>query len=167
MGVVLVGPAPLGSFYSRKRVIVALGLCRSSFPHVIADGVTCIWSGLRGGGSLIRRLLWSYPPAEILRLEEGRTVEWEAVGDGPPLMWVEDGPGFWAHLARPDAELVSDLFRCHLVKAPRVRAHVASRDISGSDLPGIIAFFDEVRGRLGIGQVTVTGQSLGGLVAAA
>ena len=55
-------------------MIVALGLCRSSFPHVIADGVTCIWSGLRGGGSLIRCLWWSYPPAEILRLEDGRTA---------------------------------------------------------------------------------------------
>ena len=48
-----------------------------------------------------------------------------------------------------------------------MRAHLASRDISGYDLPGIIAFFDEVRERLGIGQVTVMGQSLGGLVAAA
>jgi pimeloyl-ACP methyl ester carboxylesterase len=48
-----------------------------------------------------------------------------------------------------------------------VRAHLASRDISGYDLPAIIVFFDEVRERLGIGQVTVMGQSLGGLVAAA
>jgi pimeloyl-ACP methyl ester carboxylesterase len=147
-------------------VIVALSLCRSSFPHVIADGVTCIWSGLRGGGSLIRCLWWSYPPAEILRLEDGRTVEWEAVGDGPPLMWVEDGPGFWAHLARPDAELVSDLFRCHLVNPPGC-GHTSPPATSPGTTCRIIACFNEVRERLGIGQVTVMGQSLGGLVAAA
>ena len=29
-----------------------------------------------------------YPLAEMLTLEGGRTVEWEAVGDGPPLMWI-------------------------------------------------------------------------------
>ncbi len=62
--------------------------------------------------------LIAYPLAEILVLGDGRTVEWEATGDGPPLMWVEGRPGFWAHLARPDVELVSDLFRCHLVNAP-------------------------------------------------
>jgi len=111
--------------------------------------------------------LTDYPLAEILALEDGRTVEWEAVGDGPPLMWVEGGPGFWAHLARPDVELVSDLFRCHLVNAPGCGRTSAPADISGYALPGIIAFFEQVRERLGLGQVTVMGHSWGGLVAAA
>jgi proline iminopeptidase len=82
-------------------------------------------------------------------------------------MWVEGGPGFWAHLARPDVELVSDLFRCHLVNAPGCGRTSPPADISGYDLPGIIAFFEQVRGRLGLGQVTVMGHSWGGLVAAA
>jgi proline iminopeptidase len=111
--------------------------------------------------------LIDYPLAEILPLEDGRTVEWEAAGDGPPLMWVEGGPGFWAHLARPDVALVSDLFRCHLVNAPGCGRTSPPAGISGYDLPGIIAFFEEVRDRLGLGQVTVMGHSWGGLVVAA
>ena len=108
-----------------------------------------------------------YPLAEILTLEDGRTVEWEAVGDGPPLMWVEGGPGLWAHLARPDVALVSDLFRCHLVNAPGCGRSSPPADISGYGLPAIIGFFDEARDRLGLGRVTVMGHSWGGLVAAA
>jgi proline iminopeptidase len=111
--------------------------------------------------------LLEYPLAEILTLEDGRTVEWEAVGDGPPLMWVEGGPGLSAHLARPDVKLLSDLFRCHLVNAPGCGRTSRPADTSGYDLPGIIAFFEEVRERLGLGQVTVMGHSWGGLVVGA
>ena len=111
--------------------------------------------------------LANYPLAEVLTLEDGRVVEWEAVGAGPPLVWVEGGPGFWAHLARPDVALVSDLFRGHLVNAPGCGRTSPPAEISGYDLPGIIAFFEEVRGRLGLGPVTVMGHSWGGLVAAA
>jgi proline iminopeptidase len=82
-------------------------------------------------------------------------------------MWVEGGPGLWAHLARPDVELVSDVFRCHLVNAPGCGRTSPPADISGYNLPGIVAFFDAVRQRLGLGQVTVMGHSWGGLVAAA
>jgi proline iminopeptidase len=111
--------------------------------------------------------LLEYPLAEVVTLEDGRAVEWEAVGDGPPLMWVEGGPGFWAHLARPDVALVSDLFRCHLVNAPGCGRTSPPAGISGYALPAIIAFFEQVRDRLGLGQVTVMGHSWGGLVAAA
>jgi proline iminopeptidase len=111
--------------------------------------------------------LAEFPLAEILTLEDGRTVEWEAVGGGPSLMWVEGGPGFWAHLARPDVELVSDLFQCHLVNAPGCGRSSPPADISGYDLPRIILFFEEVRERLDLGRVTVMGHSWGGLVAAA
>jgi proline iminopeptidase len=111
--------------------------------------------------------LIEHPLAEMLTLEDGRTVEWEAVGDGPRLMWVEGGPGLWAHLARPDVELVSDVFRCHLVNAPGCGRTSPPADTSGYALPAIIAFFEQVRERLGLGPVTVMGHSWGGLVAAA
>jgi len=111
--------------------------------------------------------LVDYPLAETLTLDDDRTVEWEAVGDGPPLMWIEGGPGLWAHLARPDVELLSDLFRCHLVNAPGCGRTSPPADISEYDLPGIIAFFEEVRETLGLGRVTAMGHSWGGLVAPA
>src|SRR5262249_61821125 len=88
-------------------------------------------------------------------------------GEGPPWVWAEGGPGVWAHLARPDVELVSDLFRCHLVNAPGCGRTSPPAEIFGYDLPGIIVFFEEVRERLGLGRVTVMGHSWGGLVAAA
>jgi proline iminopeptidase len=64
-------------------------------------------------------------------------------------------------------ELVSDSFRCHLVNAPGCGRTSPPADISGYNLPGIIAFFEEVRARLGLRPVTVMGHSWGGLVAAA
>jgi proline iminopeptidase len=63
--------------------------------------------------------------------------------------------------------LVSDLFRCHLVNAPGCGRTSPPADISGYGLPGIIAFFEEVRERLDLGRVTVMGHSWGGLVAGA
>ena len=111
--------------------------------------------------------LVDYRLAETLNLADGRTVEWEAIGLGQPLMWVEGGPGFWAHQARPDVDLISDLFRCHLVNAPGCGRTSSPAEVEGYDLPGIIAFFDTVREQLGLGRVTVMGHSWGGLVAAA
>ena len=105
--------------------------------------------------------------ADTVTLHDGRTVEWEATGAGPPLMWVEGGPGFWAHLARPDTELVSDLFRCHLVNTPGCGRTSRPADVREYALEPIVDFFDRVRDRLGLGRVTVMGHSWGGLVAAA
>ena len=103
--------------------------------------------------------LVDYQLAQVLTLADGRAVEWESVGEGPPLIWVEGGPGFWAHLARPDVGLVSDLFRCHLVNAPGCGRTSPPASPSGYDLAGIIAFLDEVRERLRLGPVTVMGHS--------
>jgi len=111
--------------------------------------------------------LVDYRLAELLTSDDGRTIEWERIGDGSPLMWVEGGAGFWAHLARPDVELVADLFTCYLVNAPGCGRTSPPATIAGYDLPGIVGFFDDARQRLGLGAVTVMGHSWGGLVAAA
>ena len=111
--------------------------------------------------------LVDYRLAETMELPDGRTVEWETIGDGPPLMWVEGGPGLWAHQARPEAELMSNMFRCHLVNAPGCGRTTRPTDMNAYGLTEIIAFFDAVRQRLGLEQVTVMGHSWGGLVAAA
>jgi len=105
--------------------------------------------------------------ANLLALPDGRTVEWEAVGDGDPLLWIEGGPGLPAHLARPDVELISDRFRCHLVNAPGCGRTSPPQEPEGYSLDGHVRFFDEVRHALGLGPVTVMGHSWGGLVAVA
>lgn len=110
--------------------------------------------------------LIDYQLAETAVLDDGRTVEWEALGVGPPLIWVEGGPGLWAHLARPDVQLVSDTFRCYLVNAPGCGRTSPPQNDLGYSLPEIIAFFEAVREGLGLGRVTVMGHSWGGLVAA-
>jgi proline iminopeptidase len=113
--------------------------------------------------------LVDYELAQTLTLADGRTVEWESVG-GPahaPLIWVEGGPGFWAHLARPDVALISDLFHCHLVNAPgcgRTSRPAAAVDYA---LGPMIEFWEDVRRALGFERVTVMGHSWGGLVAPA
>jgi pimeloyl-ACP methyl ester carboxylesterase len=105
--------------------------------------------------------------ANLLTLPDGRTVEWEAVGDGEPLLWIEGGPGLPAHLARPDVALISDRFRCYLVNAPGCGRTSPPPEPNGYSLDGHVRFFDEVRRALGLGPVTVMGHSWGGLVAAA
>lgn len=59
------------------------------------------------------------------------------------------------------------MFRCHLVNALGCGRTSPPVEVSGYDLRGILAFFDEFRERLGFGQVTVMGHSWGGLAAAA
>lgn len=105
--------------------------------------------------------------AHLLTLPDGRTVEWEAVGAGEPLLWIEGGPGLPAHLARPDVALISDRFLCYLVNAPGCGRTSPPSEPGGYGLDGHVRFFDEVRRALGLGSVTVMGHSWGGLVAVA
>jgi proline iminopeptidase len=107
--------------------------------------------------------------AEVLELDDGRQVEWESIGDPalPPLIWVEGGPGIWAHLARPDVDLVSDIFHCHLVNAVGCgRTYQPSTD-EEYGLEPTIAFWEDVRRALGFDRVTIMGHSWGGLLAPA
>jgi pimeloyl-ACP methyl ester carboxylesterase len=106
----------------------------------------------------------TFPLANLLELPDGRVVEWEAIGTGEPLLWIEGGPGLPAHLARPDVELVADRFRAHLVNAPGCGRSSAPTDYG---LDAHVRYFDEVRQALGLGRVTVMGHSWGGLVALA
>jgi proline iminopeptidase len=109
----------------------------------------------------------SYPLAELLELPDGRLVEWEAVGSGPPLLWIEGGPGLPAHLARPDVGLLADRFRAHLVNAPGCGRSSPPVAPDGYGLEEHVAWFDGARRTLGLGRVTLMGHSWGGLVAVA
>ena len=100
----------------------------------------------------------------LLELPDGRVVEWEAIGNGEPLLWIEGGPGLPAHLGRPDVGLLSDRFRGHLVNAPGCGRSSPPADYQ---LDTHVRYFDDVRGALGLGRVTVMGHSWGGLVALA
>jgi proline iminopeptidase len=114
-------------------------------------------------------MLTDFQLANTLTLSDGSTVEWERIGDPglPPLVWVEGGPGIWAHLGRPDVELVSDLFCCHLVNAPGCGRTSPPADASGYELEALIAWWEQVREALGLEQVTLMGHSWGGVVAPA
>ncbi|HET9853232.1 MAG TPA: alpha/beta hydrolase [Candidatus Limnocylindrales bacterium] len=109
----------------------------------------------------------TFPLADLLELPGGRVAEWEATGVGPPLLWIEGGPGLPAHLARPEAELLADQFRVHLVNAPGCGRSTAPSIPEGYDLDEHVRYFDEVRRALGLGAITVMGHSWGGLVALA
>jgi proline iminopeptidase len=103
----------------------------------------------------------TFPLANLLELPDGRVAEWEAIGTGEPLLWIEGGPGLPAHLARADVELLADRFRAYLVNAPGSGRSSPPADYS---LETHVRYFDEVRRGLGLGQVTVMGHSWGGLV---
>ncbi len=103
----------------------------------------------------------------LTRLPDGRAVEWEALGQGEPLVWIEGGPGLPAHLARADVEPVLDRFRCHLVNAPGCGRTSPPARVEDHDLRGHVEFWEAVRNALGLEPVTVMGHSWGGLVASA
>ncbi len=106
--------------------------------------------------------------AEATRLPDGRVVEWEALGDGDePLVWVEGGPGLWAHLARADVVPVLDRFRCYLVNQPGCGRTSPAPDASGYGLEAVAGFFEAWRSTMGLGPVTAMGHSWGGLAAPA
>lgn len=103
--------------------------------------------------------------ANLGQLWGGRTFEWEAVGSGEDLVWFEGGPGFWAHLARPDVALVADRFRCHLVNAPGCGRTSPPATPAGYTAEADAAFYEEVCEALGLGRVTIMGHSWGGSLA--
>lgn len=35
--------------------------------------------------------------ANLAELPDGRPFEWETIGEGEPMLWIEGGPGFPAH----------------------------------------------------------------------
>lgn len=104
---------------------------------------------------------------QLTVLPDGRAVEWEAIGDGEPLVWVEGGPGLPAHLARPDVVPVLDRFRCHLVNAPGSGRTAPPATEAGYGLVELAGFFERTRKALSVGPVTVMGHSWGGLVGSA
>ncbi len=106
----------------------------------------------------------AFPLSTLLELPDGRVAEWEAIGSGEPLLWIEGGPGLPAHLARPDVGLLADRFQAHLVNAPGCGRSSPPVDYS---LETHVRYFDEVRDALGLERVTVVGHSWGGLVALA
>lgn len=101
----------------------------------------------------------------MLDLPDGRSAEWEALGTGEPLLWIEGGPGLPAHLARADVALFMDRFRAHLVNAPGCGRSTPPSAGDGYSLDAHTEFFDEVRRGLDLGPVTLMGHSWGGLVA--
>jgi proline iminopeptidase len=100
-------------------------------------------------------------------LPDGRRFEWESIGAGEPLLWIEGGPGLPAHLGRPDAVMFGSLFNAHLVNAPGCGRTSPPSSPDDYDLAGHVAFYDDVRSALDIDRWTVVGHSWGGLVAMA
>jgi len=104
--------------------------------------------------------------ANLSTMADGSLVEWEAVGAGEPLLWIEGGPGFWAHYGRPDVALFADRFLCHLVNAPGCGRTSPPPTLDDYGLDGHIRFFESYRQMAHLGRVTLVGHSWGGLVAA-
>jgi proline iminopeptidase len=103
--------------------------------------------------------------ANLGRLADGRCFEWEAVGSGEDLVWFEGGPGFWAHLGRPDVALLADRFRCHLINAPGCGRTSPPASKSQYNAAADAAFYEEACQVLGLGPVTLMGHSWGGTLA--
>ena len=90
----------------------------------------------------------------------------EIVPGGPTrLLWFEGGPGFNAHLGRPDVELLSERATAYLIDAPGAGGSTPPAGEQGYSAAATAGFYEQVRRALGLGRVTVAGHSWGGTVA--
>jgi proline iminopeptidase len=102
---------------------------------------------------------------ERVDLGEGRQASYEVIGDGPPLLYFQGGPGFSAALLRPEAQLLADHFAVYLIDPAGSGDSTPPSDLSQYDHIGHARFYDEVRKALGVDSATIMGISFGGIVA--
>jgi proline iminopeptidase len=102
---------------------------------------------------------------DAVELGEGRHAAYEVIGDGPPLLYFQGGPGFGAALLRPEAELLADRFAVHLIDPAGSGGSSPPSDPAQYDHIGHARFYDEVRRALGVGPAIIMGISFGGIVA--
>jgi proline iminopeptidase len=100
-----------------------------------------------------------------VELEQGRHASFEVIGEGPPLLYLQGGPGFRAALLRSDAELLAEHFSVYLIEPHGSGGSTPPSDPSQYDHVGHARFYDEVRRALGVGPATIMGISFGGVVA--
>jgi pimeloyl-ACP methyl ester carboxylesterase len=101
----------------------------------------------------------------MVDLGHGRQATIEILGEGPPMLWFEGGPGLPARMSRPDAALLADIFSVYLIDPHGSGGSTPPADSSQYDHIGHARFYDEVRRALGLQQVTIAGISFGGAVA--
>lgn len=100
-----------------------------------------------------------------VELGGGRRAAYEVIGDGPPLLYFQGGPGFSAALLRPEAELLADHFAVYLIDPAGSGGSTPPDDPSQYDHLGHARFYNEVAHALAIGPATIMGISFGGIVA--
>jgi pimeloyl-ACP methyl ester carboxylesterase len=100
-----------------------------------------------------------------VELGADREAAYEVIGDGPPLLYFQGGPGFSAALLRRDAELVADHFAVYLIDPAGSGGSTPPSDASAYDHVGHARFYHEVSRALGIRSAVIAGFSFGGIVA--
>jgi pimeloyl-ACP methyl ester carboxylesterase len=103
--------------------------------------------------------------SQSVELGGGRRAAFDVIGDGPPLLYFQGGPGFSAALLRQDAELLADRYAVHLIDPAGSGGSTPPADPAQYDHLGHARFYDEVRLALGVGPAVIMGISFGGIVA--
>ncbi len=103
--------------------------------------------------------------SESVMLSDGRRAAFEVIGNGPPLLYFQGGPGFSAALLREDAELLADRYAVYVIDPAGSGGSTPPADPAQYDHLGHARFYDEVRVALGVGPAAIMGISFGGIVA--
>ena len=98
-------------------------------------------------------------------LPDGPSASFDVVGSGDPLLCFPGGPGFPSVIVREDADLLADRFEVFLIDPPGTGGSSVASDPNEYDHLGHARFYNEVRQRLGLGEVTVHGVSFGAVCA--
>ena len=98
-------------------------------------------------------------------LGDGRQASYEVIGDGPPLLYFQGGPGFSAALLRPEATLLADHFAVHLIDPAGSGDSTPPGETAQYDHIGHARFYHDVGRALGVEAATIMGISFGGIVA--
>jgi pimeloyl-ACP methyl ester carboxylesterase len=104
-------------------------------------------------------------PRRVVELPGGRQATYYVLGEGPPLLWFESGPGFTAVISVPDATALAARFTVYLIDPHGSGGSTPPTDASGYTPEGHARYYDEVRAALGIESTAVLGHSFGGSVA--
>jgi proline iminopeptidase len=101
----------------------------------------------------------------IVELPDSRHASYEVIGTGEPMMMFAGGPGLASTYLRTAAQLLKDRFECFLVDPHGSGGSTPPREEVDYNHIGHARFYEEVRGALGLEQITVFGHSFGGTVA--
>jgi proline iminopeptidase len=100
-----------------------------------------------------------------IELGDGRRASYSVMGEGEPMLMFVGGPGFAADMLVAFAELLRDRFQIYMIDPHGSGDSTPPSDPANYSAEGHARFYNDVRGVLGLEQVSILGHSFGAVTA--